>query len=106
MDKMSDKPLTGKVASVAGATRGAGRGLAIELGNAGATVYCAGRSTRAERSDYDRPETIEESAELVSRAGGSGIAVAVDHLESSQPDASRYLVATETDKGADVADYR
>ncbi|GAO01746.1 SDR family oxidoreductase [Anaeromyxobacter sp. PSR-1] len=74
------KPLEGKVALVAGATRAAGRGIAVELGAAGATVYCTGRSTRARRSEMDRPETIEETAELVTRAGGRGIAVAVDHL--------------------------
>ena len=77
-------PLTGKVALVAGATRGAGRGTAVSLGEAGATVYCTGRSTRERRSDYDRPETIEETAELVDAAGGHGIAVAVDHLEHAQ----------------------
>ena len=77
-------PLTGKVALVAGATRGAGRGTAVALGEAGATVYCTGRSTRARRSEYDRPETIEETAELVSAAGGEGIAVEVDHLEAEQ----------------------
>ncbi len=74
-------PLTGKVALVAGATRGAGRGTAVALGEAGATVYCTGRSTREHRSEYDRPETIEETAELVAAAGGEGIAVRVDHLE-------------------------
>lgn len=74
------KPLQGKVALVAGATRAAGRGIAVELGAAGATVYCTGRTTRARRSEMDRPETIEETAELVTRAGGRGIAVAVDHL--------------------------
>lgn len=73
-------PLEGKVALVAGATRGAGRGIAVALGAAGATVYCTGRSTRAARSDYDRPETIEETAERVDAAGGTGIAVRVDHL--------------------------
>jgi NAD(P)-dependent dehydrogenase (short-subunit alcohol dehydrogenase family) len=78
------KPLTGKVALVAGATRGAGRGIAVALGEAGATVYATGRSTRERRSEIDRPETIEETAELVSEAGGEGIAVAVDHLDSGQ----------------------
>jgi NAD(P)-dependent dehydrogenase (short-subunit alcohol dehydrogenase family) len=73
--------LSGKVALVAGATRGAGRGIAVALGEAGATVYCTGRTTRERRSEYDRPETIEETAELVADAGGEGIAVAVDHLE-------------------------
>jgi NAD(P)-dependent dehydrogenase (short-subunit alcohol dehydrogenase family) len=81
------RPLAGKVALVAGATRGAGRGTAVALGEAGATVYCTGRSTRGKRSEYDRPETIEETAELVDAAGGEGIAVAVDHLEPSQVEA-------------------
>lgn len=72
--------LAGKVALVAGATRGAGRGIAAELGAAGATVYVTGRSTRGRRSEYDRPETIEETAALVDEAGGRGIAVRVDHL--------------------------
>ena len=76
--------LQGKVALVAGATRGAGRGIAIELGAAGATVYCTGRSTRANRSEMDRPETIEETAELVEQAGGKAIAVQVDHLDHAQ----------------------
>ncbi len=76
--------LEGKVALVAGATRGAGRGTAIALGEAGATVYCTGRTTRDQRSEYDRPETIEETAELVTAAGGTGIAVQVDHLEPEQ----------------------
>ena len=80
-------PLTGKVALVTGATRGAGRGTAVALGEAGATVYCTGRSTRRQRSEYDRPETIEETAELVDAAGGAGIAVAVDHLEPAQVEA-------------------
>ncbi|WP_434048536.1 MULTISPECIES: SDR family oxidoreductase [Sorangium] len=76
--------LHGKVALVAGATRGAGRGIAVELGAAGATVYVTGRTTRAQRSEMDRPETIEETAERVTRAGGRGIAVQVDHLEREQ----------------------
>jgi NAD(P)-dependent dehydrogenase (short-subunit alcohol dehydrogenase family) len=76
--------LRGRVAVVAGATRGAGRGIAAALGEAGATVVCTGRTTRRARSEYDRPETIEETAELVSRLGGTGIAVAVDHLDSDQ----------------------
>jgi NAD(P)-dependent dehydrogenase (short-subunit alcohol dehydrogenase family) len=80
--------LTGRVALVAGATRGAGRGIAVGLGEAGATVYVTGRSTREARSEYDRPETIEETAELVDAAGGEGIAVRVDHLD---PDAVRAL---------------
>ncbi len=72
--------LSGRIALGAGATRGAGRGIAVELGASGATVWCTGRSTRGQRSEYDRPETIEETAELVTAAGGRGIAVAVDHL--------------------------
>jgi NAD(P)-dependent dehydrogenase (short-subunit alcohol dehydrogenase family) len=79
--------LDGKVALVAGATRGAGRGTAVALGEAGATVYCTGRSTRSQRSEYDRPETIEETAELVTAAGGTGIAVAADHLQAEQVEA-------------------
>ena len=78
------KPLEGKVALVAGGTRAAGRGIAVELGAAGATVYVTGRTTRAERSEMDRPETIEETAEMVDAAGGHGIAVQVDHLEPDQ----------------------
>jgi NAD(P)-dependent dehydrogenase (short-subunit alcohol dehydrogenase family) len=74
------KPLAGKVALVAGATRGAGRGIAVELGAAGATVYVTGRSTASQRSEMNRPETIEETAALVDEAGGRGIAVRVDHL--------------------------
>ncbi|MEN3284764.1 MAG: hypothetical protein V7607_5904 [Solirubrobacteraceae bacterium] len=77
-------PLDGKVALVAGATRGAGRGIAVTLGEAGATVYATGRSTRERRSEIDRPETIEETAQLVTAAGGEGIGVAVDHLDPTQ----------------------
>src|SRR5690349_15924552 len=76
--------LQGKVALVAGGTRGAGRGIAVELGAAGATVYVTGRTTRSERSEMNRPETIEETAELIDRAGGHGIAVQVDHLVPEQ----------------------
>ncbi len=76
--------LEGKVALVAGATRGAGRGTAVALGEAGATVYCSGRTTREQRSEYDRPETIEGTAEQVSAAGGTGIAVQADHLQPEQ----------------------
>ncbi|WP_438030776.1 SDR family oxidoreductase [Sorangium sp. So ce233] len=87
--------LQGKVALVAGATRGAGRGIAVELGAAGATVYVTGRTTRAQRSEMDRPETIEETAELVTRAGGRGIAVQVDHLEREQVQALVARIARE-----------
>ncbi len=88
-------PLTGKVALVAGATRGAGRGTAVALGEAGATVYCTGRTTRERRSEYDRPETIEETAELVTAAGGQGIPVAVDHLDQGQVEALVQRIDTE-----------
>ncbi|HZA77912.1 MAG TPA: SDR family oxidoreductase [Acidimicrobiales bacterium] len=81
---MENQPLEGRVALVAGATRGAGRGIAVQLGAAGATVYCTGRTTRHERSEMNRAETIEETAELVDAAGGRGIAVQVDHLEPDQ----------------------
>jgi NAD(P)-dependent dehydrogenase (short-subunit alcohol dehydrogenase family) len=78
--KFPKKLLQGKIALVAGATRGAGRGIAIALGDAGATVYCTGRSSRTNaRKNSSRPETIEETAELVTSAGGLGIAVRVDH---------------------------
>ncbi|WP_259780477.1 SDR family oxidoreductase [Aestuariispira ectoiniformans] len=79
--------LEGKVALVAGGTRGAGRGIAIELAAAGATVYVTGRTTREQQSEYLRPETIEETAELASAAGGAGIAVQVDHLIVEQVEA-------------------
>ena len=74
------RPLAGKVAWVAGATRGAGRGIAVQLGAAGATVYVTGRTTRDAPSEMNRPETIEETAERVDAAGGRGIAARVDHL--------------------------
>ena len=82
--------LAGKVALVAGATRGAGRGIAVQLGAAGATVYATGRTSGSQRSEMNRPETIEETAALVDAAGGRGIAVQVDHLV---PDEVRSLVA-------------
>src|SRR5512132_1159790 len=81
---MKNQPLKGKVALVAGATRGAGRGIAVELGAAEATVYLTGRTTRTQRSEVNRPETIEETAKLVQHAGGQGIAVQVDHLDPAQ----------------------
>jgi NAD(P)-dependent dehydrogenase (short-subunit alcohol dehydrogenase family) len=121
--------LEAKVALVAGATRGAGRGIAVELGAAGATVYVTGRTTRSQPSEYARPETIEETAELVSAAGGTGIAVQVDHLvarngqslssgdlakvygftdvDGSRPDAWRYVrEVADAGKPADATGYR
>jgi NAD(P)-dependent dehydrogenase (short-subunit alcohol dehydrogenase family) len=78
--------LRGRVAVVAGATRGAGRGIAAALGEAGATVICTGRtsSQRTIHSDYDRTETIEETAELVTSLGGNGIAIPIDHLQANE----------------------
>jgi NAD(P)-dependent dehydrogenase (short-subunit alcohol dehydrogenase family) len=77
-------PLTGKVALVAGATRGAGRAIAVELARAGAIVYATGRSTRSAPSEYNRPETIEETGGLMEAAGGTGVALRVDHLDPGQ----------------------
>ena len=79
-----DKLLTGRVALVAGATRGAGRGIARALGEAGATVYCTGRSVKGAPSPYARPETIDETAALVNAAGGTAIAVRVDHTNEKE----------------------
>lgn len=76
-----DESLSGQVALVTGATRATGRGIAVELGIAGMTVYCTGRTSGDRRSEYDRPETIEETAELVTAVGGTGIAVQVDHAK-------------------------
>lgn len=79
--------LVGRVALVAGATRGAGRGIAVELGAAGATVYVTGRSSQGSPSEYGRAETIEETGALVTRAGGKGIPIRVDHLVPAQVEA-------------------
>ncbi len=96
-----DGKLKGKVALVAGATRGAGRGIAAMLGEAGATVYCTGRSTR-DHPAGDRPECIEETAEMVSARGGSGIAVRVDHTDTAQVQALFERVRQEQDGRLDL----
>src|SRR5712692_2396177 len=87
MSRLKEKGLTGQIAVVAGATRGAGRGIARALGEAGATVYCTGRSVRGNPSPYDRPETIEETAGMIRAAGGKAIAVRVDHTVESAVEA-------------------
>src|SRR6201993_2746756 len=78
------KQLKGRIAIVAGATRGAGRGIARALGEAGATVYCTGRSVRGRPSPYNRPETIDETAALINDAGGTALALRVDHTVESE----------------------
>jgi len=97
-----DESLRGQVALVAGGTRGAGRGMAIELGAAGATVYVTGRSTRAARSPLNRSETIEETADLVTAAGGHGIAVRCDHLVPPDVEALARRIADEQGGRLDV----
>lgn len=97
-----DKPLRDKVVVVTGATRGAGRAIAVEMGAAGATVFVGGRSTRAGRSPIDRPETIEETADLVTEAGGRGIAVRCDFTDVADVDAFRARVESEAGGRLDV----
>jgi NAD(P)-dependent dehydrogenase (short-subunit alcohol dehydrogenase family) len=89
------RPLAGKVALVAGGTRGAGRGIAVELGAAGATVYVTGRTTRNQPSEYGRPETIEDTAALVTELGGEGVAIRVDHLVPAEVEALVGRIRTE-----------
>src|SRR5688572_436296 len=84
MAKRTTRPLEGHVAVVAGATRGAGRGIARALGEAGAIVYCTGRSVTGNPSPYKRPETIDETAEMIVAAGGTAIPVRVDHTQESE----------------------
>ena len=95
---MSDQPLQGQVAVVAGATRGAGRGIARMLGAAGATVYCTGRSVRGCPATAGRPETIEDTAEMVTAAGGRGIAVRTDHTVESEVERLFDRVRAEEDR--------
>ena len=96
------RPLHGQVALVAGATRGCGRGIAVELGAAGATVYGTGRTTRTQQSPMNRPETIEETAELVDAAGGTGIAVQVDHTEPAQVESLMARIQRDQDGRLDI----
>ena len=96
------RALEGKVAVVAGATRGAGRGIACMLGDAGATVYCTGRSVRGEPSPVHRPETIEETAEMVTARGGLGIWVQVDHTRPEQVEALFERVKQEQNGRLDI----
>jgi NAD(P)-dependent dehydrogenase (short-subunit alcohol dehydrogenase family) len=102
VDNQKKVDLSGKVALVAGSTRGAGRGMALGLGAAGATVYCTGRSTRAQQSDMNRPETIDETAELVTARGGKGIAVQVDHTDPAQVKALFERVRSEQNGQLDI----
>jgi NAD(P)-dependent dehydrogenase (short-subunit alcohol dehydrogenase family) len=88
-------PLAGHVAIVAGATRGAGRGIARALGEAGAIVYCTGRSVRGNPSPYKRPETIDDTAEMVTAAGGTAIPMRVDHTVEAEVEALFTRVAAE-----------
>ena len=94
---MSNRPLRRQVAVVAGATRGAGRGIARMLGAAGATVYCTGRSVRGRPATAGRPETIEETAEMVTAAGGRGIAVRTDH--TVEPEVEELFARIRSDHG-------
>ena len=95
-------PLSDRVALVAGGTRGAGRGIAMELGAAGATVYVTGRTTRDSRSEMNRPETIEETAELVDAAGGRGLAARVDHARPEEVERLVDRIRSEQDGRLDV----
>jgi len=96
------QPLAGKVALVAGGTRGGGRGIAVELGAAGAIVYVTGRSSISGRSDLDRPETIEETAGQVTAAGGTGIPVRADHSRPQQVRALADRIAREQNGQLDI----
>jgi NAD(P)-dependent dehydrogenase (short-subunit alcohol dehydrogenase family) len=96
------KDLAGRVAVVTGGTRGCGRGIAVELGARGATVFVTGRSTRAGRSPMDRPETIEQTAELVTAAGGRGVPVRCDFTVVSDVDDLRLRIEAEPDGRLDI----
>ncbi|GAA0947869.1 SDR family oxidoreductase [Nonomuraea longicatena] len=96
------RSLAGRVALVAGGTRGGGRGIAVELGAAGATVYVTGRSSASGRSDLDRPETVEETAEKITAVGGVGVAVRTDHSRPEQVQALVDRIAAEQDGRLDI----
>lgn len=102
MADQAEQALRGKVAAVTGATRGAGRAIAVELGAAGATVFVGGRTTREHKSPIGRDETIEETAELVTAAGGRGIAVRCDFTVPADVDAFRDRIQAEADGRLDV----
>jgi NAD(P)-dependent dehydrogenase (short-subunit alcohol dehydrogenase family) len=94
--------LQGAIALVAGATRGAGRGIAVELAAAGATVYVTGRSTRTSRSPMDRPETIEDTADIIIGRGGKAIPIRVDHSIPDQVALLQERIAEENDGRIDI----
>lgn len=102
METKTLKPLAGKVAVVAGATRGAGRGIAVMLGAAGATVYCTGRSVRGGASDINRSETIDDTAEMVTARGGIGIPVRCDHTQEEEVKALFERIAEEQEGRLDL----
>ncbi|RKE17611.1 SDR family oxidoreductase [Streptomyces sp. TLI_171] len=102
MTAQQARPLNGRVALVAGGTRGGGRGIAVELGAAGATVYVTGRSSTGGRSDLDRPETVEQTAALVTAAGGHGIPVRTDHSDPAQVRALVERIAADQDGRLDL----
>lgn len=91
----TEKPLAGKIALVAGATRGAGRGIAVELGALGAHVYATGRTTRKQASDLNRRETLEETAELIEALGGTASAIRTDHSDVEQVRRLAEIIRTE-----------
>lgn len=102
MENKTLKPLAGKIAVVAGATRGAGRGIAVMLGAAGATVYCTGRSVRGGASDINRSETIDDTAEMVTARGGIGIPIRCDHTEEEEVKALFERIAKEQEGRLDL----
>lgn len=102
MIQQQNQPLYGKIAIVAGATRGAGRAIAVELGLAGATVYCTGRTTRNQLSDLGRSECIEETAEMITARGGVAFALQVDHSKAEEVEALFARIAAEQNGHLDI----